>query len=176
MTPARLRAMMGRNGLDLIFVCDPVNSKYLSGFFHNGGDHDGAVGARPFVVLYFLDETMPPALLVPAVDVHLAMDSSWIADVRGYVAAERRIDLDVPLFDDVFSAAASVLADRGVKSATIGTERSQLSVSLAARLGGFLAWPPGRRHQPGDGPGAHGQDAGGAAPHPDRRGLHHEGA
>ena len=135
----RLRAMMERNRLDLLFITSPVNSEYLSGFFHNSGDHDGTVGARPFVVLYFLDEAKAPAMLVPAVDVHLAMDSSWIGDVRGYVAAERHIDLDVPLFDDVFSAAASVLAERGVKTATIGTEGSQLSVKLAARLDCFLA-------------------------------------
>ncbi|MGH6947110.1 MAG: aminopeptidase P family N-terminal domain-containing protein, partial [Kiloniellales bacterium] len=64
----RLRAMMERNGLDLLFIASPVNSKYLSGFFHNSGDHDGTVGARPFVVLYFLDEARAPALLVPAVD------------------------------------------------------------------------------------------------------------
>ena len=135
----RLRAMMERNRLDLLFIASPVNSKYLSGFFHNSGDHDATVGARPFVVLYFLDDAKAPAMLVPAVDLHLAMDSSWIVDVRGYVAAERRIDLDVPLFDDVFSAAASVLADRGVKTATIGTEGSQLPVSLGTRLDRFLA-------------------------------------
>jgi hypothetical protein len=63
---------MDRSRVDLLFICGVVNSKYLSGFFHNGGDHDGTVGARPFTVMYFRDETKPPALLVPAVDLHLA--------------------------------------------------------------------------------------------------------
>jgi Xaa-Pro dipeptidase len=135
----RLRAMMERHGLDLLFITSPVNSKYLTGFFHNGGDHDATVGARPFAVLYFLDHSKPPALLVPAVDVHLAVDSSWIEDVRGYVAAERRIDLDVPLYEDVFAAARAVLADRGVRRARIGTEAGQLAASSSKLLDDLLA-------------------------------------
>src|SRR5262245_41449429 len=88
----RLRTMMDRYDLDLLFICGVVNSKYLSGFFHNGGDHDGMVGARPFAVMYFRDEEKAAAMLVPAVDLHLAIDSSWIRDVRGYIAAEKSTD------------------------------------------------------------------------------------
>jgi Xaa-Pro aminopeptidase len=134
----RLRAMMDRNELELLFVCGVVNSKYLSGFFHNGGDHDGAVGGRPFAVMYFRDEARAPAMLVPAVDLHLAKDSAWISDIRGYVAAEKHIDLDAHLYDDAFAAAAAVLADRKVKKASVGIEGGQLSVALTKRLTDFF--------------------------------------
>jgi Xaa-Pro aminopeptidase len=134
----RLQAMMDRNGLDLLFVCGAVNSKYLSGFFHNGGDHDGTVGARPFTVMYFRDRAIEPALLVPAVDLHLARDSSWIKDVRGYVSAEKHVDLDVKLYEDLFAATTAVLADRKLKTISIGTEGGQLPVNFARRLEAFF--------------------------------------
>jgi Xaa-Pro aminopeptidase len=134
----RLRAMMDRDGLELLFICSVVNSKYLSGFFHNGGDHDGAVGARPFAVMYFRDEARAPAMLVPAVDLHLAKDSTWISDVRGYVAAEKHTDLDDNLYDDVFAAAAAVLVDRKAKKVSVGIEGGQLSVALTKRLTDFF--------------------------------------
>lgn len=134
----RLQAMMDRNRLDLLFVCGAVNSKYLSGFFHNGGDHDGTVGARPFTVMYFRDKAIEPALLVPAVDLHLAQDSSWIKDVRGYIAAEKHVDLNVELYEDLFAAATAVLADRKLKKISIGTEGSQLPVNFSKRLEAFF--------------------------------------
>jgi Xaa-Pro aminopeptidase len=135
----RLRAMMERKGVDLLFICGVVNSKYLSGFFHNGGDHDGTVGARPFTVMYFRDETKAPALLVPAVDLHLAKDSSWIADVRGYLAAELYTDLPDPIHADVFAAASAVLADRSAKVKSVGIEEGQLTISLVQKLKAFFA-------------------------------------
>src|SRR5436190_5375955 len=134
----RLLSMMDRHDLDLLFICGAVNSKYLSGFFHNGADHDGTVGARPFTVMYFRDEAIGPALLVPAVDLHLANDSSWITDVRGYVAAEKYIDLDVSLYDDVFAAASAVLHDRGLKTFSVGTEGGQLPANFMSRLAAFF--------------------------------------
>lgn len=135
----RLRSMMDRHDLDLLFVCGAVNSKYLSGFFHNGADHDGTVGARPFTVMYFRDEAIEPAFLVPAVDLHLARDSSWITDVRGYIAAEKYLDLDVSLYDDVFAAAAAVLHDRGLSKFSVGTEGGQLPANLVTRLAAVFA-------------------------------------
>jgi Xaa-Pro aminopeptidase len=134
----RLRAMMDRYDLDLLFICGVVNSKYLSGFFHNGGDHDGTVGARPFAVMYFRDEEKAPAMLVPAVDLHLAIDSSWITDVRGYIAAEKSTDLSKVLYDDVFAAAAAVLTERKAKKLSVGIESGQLSVGLLKRLTEFF--------------------------------------
>jgi Xaa-Pro aminopeptidase len=130
--------MIDRHEIDLLFICGAVNSKYLSGFFHNGADHDGTVGARPFTVMYFRDKALEPALLVPAVDLHLAKDSSWIKDVRGYVAAEKNIDLDDDLYEDIFAATAAVLADRGLKKYSVGTEGGQLSVNFAKQLETFF--------------------------------------
>jgi Xaa-Pro aminopeptidase len=121
-----------------LFICGAVNSKYLSGFFHNGADHDGTVGARPFTVMYFRDPELAPALLVPAVDLHLARDSSWIKDVRGFVAAEKYIDLPDSLYDDVFAAAAAVLKERGLKHFSVGTEGVQLTVDFSSRLSAFF--------------------------------------
>ena len=60
----RLRAMMERRGIDLLLLRGTVNSKYMSGFFHNGGDHDGTVGDRPFVVFYFLDPAKEAVMVV----------------------------------------------------------------------------------------------------------------
>jgi Xaa-Pro aminopeptidase len=134
----RLRSMIDRHELDVLFICGAVNSKYLSGFFHNGADHDGTVGARPFAVMYFRDPALAPALLVPSVDLHLARDSSWIRDVRGFVAAEKYIDLKDGLYDDVFAAAAAVLKERGLQKFSVGTEGAQLTVDFSKRLGAFF--------------------------------------
>jgi len=134
----RLDAMMEKVGVDLLFVCGAINSKYLSGFFHNGADHDGTVGARPFTVMYFRDPHIEPAMLVPAVDLHLAQDSSWIKDVRGYIAAEMHTDQSVPLYQDLFAAAAAVMSDRRLSKLSIGTEGEQLSVAFASKLISFF--------------------------------------
>ena len=134
----RLRAMMERKKLDLLILRGTVNSKYMSGFFHNGGDHDGTVGDRPFVVFYFLDPAKAAAMVVPGVDLHLAMTQSWIGDIRAYATAERYTDLDVPLYRDFFDAARAIFADRGVKGMTIGTEGDQLSVDFSMKLNAFL--------------------------------------
>lgn len=130
----RLRAMMLRRRIDAVLVLGATNSKYLSGFFHNGDDHDGAVGARPFAVFYFLDDSRPPVLLVPAVDARLARDSSWIDDVRAYVSAENRLTIDAPLYDTVFDGIAAVVRERGIARAAIGAELGQHSVALAEKL------------------------------------------
>ena len=134
----RLRAMMERKGVDLLLLRGTVNSKYLSGFFHNGGDHDGTVGDRPFAVFYFLDPAQEAVMVVPGVDLHLAMVSSWIKDIRAYATAERYTDLDVPLYADFFDAARAVFADRGLKKMSIGTEGDQLSVDFSRQLNTFL--------------------------------------
>ena len=39
--------MIDRHEIDLLFICGAVNSKYLSGFFHNGADHDNSRGTNP---------------------------------------------------------------------------------------------------------------------------------
>ena len=57
----RLRAMMERTGVDLVILRTNANSKYMSEFFHNGGN----LGYRPFVVFYFRDPARDPALIVP---------------------------------------------------------------------------------------------------------------
>ena len=66
----RLQAMMDRKGIDAVIVRGTENSKYISEFFHNGGN----LGYRPFTVFYFRDPARKPAFVVPAVDLHLAMD------------------------------------------------------------------------------------------------------
>ena len=81
---ARMRAMMDRKGLDLVIVRGVENSRYISEFFHNGGN----LGYRPFCVFYFRDPAKKPAFVVPAVDLHLAMTLTWIEDVRAYAMAE----------------------------------------------------------------------------------------
>ena len=46
-------------------------------------------------------------MVVPGVDLHLAMVSSWIKDIRAYATAERYTDLDIPLYANFFDAATS---------------------------------------------------------------------
>ena len=126
----RLRKAMEKAGVDAIVMRDNANSKYLSSFFHNGGN----LGYRPFVVFFFLDPAKAPALVVPAVDLHLAMDSSWIEDVRAYAMAEFFTDIDTTFHDDFFAAARSVIADRGMAAMTIGTEGDNLTQGYRRRL------------------------------------------
>jgi hypothetical protein len=126
----RLRKAMEKAGVDAIVMRDNANSKYLSSFFHNGGN----LGYRPFVVFFFLDPAKAPALVVPAVDLHLAMDSSWIEDVRAYAMAEFFTDIDTTFYDDFFAAARSVIADRGMAAMTIGTEGDNLTQGYRRRL------------------------------------------
>lgn len=61
----------------------------MTDFFHNGG----SLGYRPFCVFYFADPARAPALVVPAVDLHLAMTQTWIEDVRAYAMAEFFTDI-----------------------------------------------------------------------------------
>jgi Xaa-Pro aminopeptidase len=167
MTPAllnvpRLQAMMDRRGVDLLILRGVENSKYMSDFFHNGG----SLGYRPFTVFYFRDPVHAPALVVPAVDLHLAISQSWIGDVRAYAMAEFFTDLPGPFHDDFFAAAKAILAERGVRGMTIGTEGNQLT-------SGFR---PHRRCRARHGSGAHGEDAGGNPPPAPRDRHHHRRA
>jgi len=131
----RLQAMMDRRGIDAVILRGTENSKYISEFFHNGGN----LGYRPFTVFYFRDPARKPAFVVPAVDLHLAMTSTWIEDVRAYAMAEFFTDLDVHFHTDFFEAAQAILAERNVKGMTIGTEGENLTSGFRARLEDMLA-------------------------------------
>ncbi len=131
----RLQAMMDRRGLDLVIVRGTENSKYISEFFHNGAN----LGYRPFTVFYFRDPARKPAFVVPAVDLHLAMDATWIEDVRAYAMAEFFTDLDVHFYKDFFEAAKDILAERKVKELTIGTEGENLTTGFRQKLEELLA-------------------------------------
>ena len=131
----RLQAMMDRRGIDAVILRGTENSKYISEFFHNGGN----LGYRPFTVFYFRDPARKPAFVVPAVDLHLAMTSTWIEDVRAYAMAEFFTDLDVHFYQDFFAAAQAILGERNVKGMTIGTEGENLTSGFRARLEEMLA-------------------------------------
>ncbi|MCC6194262.1 MAG: aminopeptidase P family protein [Burkholderiales bacterium] len=131
----RLQAMMDRKNIDLVIVRGTENSKYLSEFFHNGGN----LGYRPFTVFYFRDPARKPAFVVPAVDLHLAIDSTWIEDVRAYAMAEFFTDLDVHFYKDFFEAAADILRERNVTGMTIGTEGENLTTGFRRKLEELLA-------------------------------------
>ena len=131
----RLQAMMDRKRLDAVILRGTENSKYISEFFHNGGN----LGYRPFTVFYFRDPTRKPAFVVPAVDLHLAIDSTWIEDVRAYAMAEFFTDLDVRFYRDFFEAAREILAERKVTGLTIGTEGDNLTTGFHQKLQELLA-------------------------------------
>ena len=135
MNEARLREVMDRGNIDLVILRTIENSIYVSEFFNNGGE----LGYRPFTVFYFRDPAKPPAFVVPAVDLHLATDSTWIEDVRGYAMAEFFTDLKVPFYKDFFSAAADILAERQVRDMTVGTEGDNLTAGFRRRLEELLA-------------------------------------
>jgi len=130
----RLQAMMDRKGIDAVIVRGTENSKYMSEFFHNGGN----LGYRPFTVFYFRDPARKPAFVVPAVDLHLAMDSTWIEDVRAYAMAEFFTDVDAHFYKDFFEAARDILNERNVKGLTIGTEGENLTTGFRQRLEAML--------------------------------------
>ncbi|MGG5822735.1 M24 family metallopeptidase [Falsiroseomonas sp. HW251] len=130
----RMRAMMEREGLDLVIVRGVENSKYVSEFFHNGGN----LGYRPFCAFYFRDPAKKPAFVVPAVDLHLAMTQTWIEDVRAYAMAEFFTDLEVHFYDDFFGAASAILQERGVKGMRVGTEGENLTSGFRQKLDTLL--------------------------------------
>ena len=127
---ARVREMMEREGIDLLILRTPENSKYVSEYFHGGGK----LGYRPFVVFYFLDPVKKPAMIVPAVDLHLAMEMTWIEDVRAYQMAELFTDVEAHFYEDFFAAARDVLNERGVKEMVVGTEGEELSSGYRAKM------------------------------------------
>ena len=131
----RLQRMMDDRRIDLVVLRNVENSKYVSDFSHSGGN----LGYRPFTVFYFRDPTRKPAFIVPAVDLHLAMDSTWIEDVRGYAMAEMFTDLNVHFYEDFFAAARDVLTDRKVHGLVVGTEGENLSAGFRQRLDELLA-------------------------------------
>jgi len=131
---ARLRAAMEREKVDLVILRGNENSKYVSEFFNNGG----TLAYRPFTVFFFRDPAIDAAFVVPAVDLHLAMDSTWIPDVRAYAMAEFFTDVDAVFYEDFFAAAKAVLADRRVRNMVVGTEGDNLPAGYKARMDGLL--------------------------------------
>lgn len=131
----RLQRMMDDRHVDLLILRTVENSKYVGDYSHDGG----TLGYRPFTVFYFRDPGRAPAMIVPAVDLHLAMDSTWIEDVRGYAMAEMFTDLDVHFYEDFFSAARDVLGERKVQHMTVGIEGENLSSGFRQRLEALLA-------------------------------------
>ena len=130
----RLREMMQKRGVDLVILRGVENSKYMTDFFHNGG----SLGYRPFCVFYFADPARKPALVVPAVDLHLAMTQTWIDDVRAYAMAEFFTDIDTHFYPDFFTAAADILAERKSRGLVVGTEGELLTSGFRAKLEGLL--------------------------------------
>eukprot|EP01037_Dinobryon_pediforme_P008855 gene8855-8946_t len=130
----RLRAMMAERGIDAVILRGVENSKYMTDFFHNGGN----LGYRPFCVFYFADPARAPALVVPAVDLHLAMTQTWIEDVRAYAMAEFFTDIDTHFYPDFFGAAQAILTERNVRGLTIGTEGELLTSGYRIRLDAML--------------------------------------
>jgi len=139
----RLHAMMDRRQVDVLIARGVENSKYLSGFFHNGAN----LGYRPFCVFYFRDPATPPAFIVPAVDLHLAMDSTWIGDVRAYAMAEFFTDVQTRFYEDFFEAATAVLGDRKLSSLRVGTEGDALTYGYREK---FYSWLEEAGHTPVD--------------------------
>jgi Xaa-Pro aminopeptidase len=131
----RLQQLMDNTGVDLTILRLNENSKYVSEFFNNGG----TLAYRPFTVFYFRDPAIDPAFVVPAVDLHLAMDSTWICDVRAYAMAELFTDIDTHFYEDFFAAAKAILSDRKVRGMVIGTEGDGLPAGYQARLNELLA-------------------------------------
>jgi Xaa-Pro aminopeptidase len=127
--------MMARRKVDALILRGTENSRYVSEFFHNGG----FLGYRPFCVFYFLDPAREPALIVPAIDCHLAMDFTWIDDVRGYAMAEFVTDLDVRFYDDFPTAAKEVIAERNMTGLTVGIESENLGSGFLTVLENLLA-------------------------------------
>ncbi len=132
---ARMRAMMERRGLDLVILRGLENSRYVSEFFHNGGN----LGYRPFCVFFFRDPGKAPAFVVPAVDLHLAMTLTWIEDVRAYAMAEFFTDIETHFYTDFAGAAKDILAERGVTGMVVGTEGDNLTSGFRTLLDGLLA-------------------------------------
>ncbi len=131
----RFRSMLERKGVDLAIIRGTENSKYISEFHHNGAN----LGYRPFAIFYFRDPVKAPAFAVPAVDLHLAIDSTWIEDVRAYVMAEFFTDVPAQFYPDFFSLARDVLKERQVKNMVVGIEAEILSTGFHQGLEELLA-------------------------------------
>jgi Xaa-Pro aminopeptidase len=131
---ARLQRLMDEARVDLAIIRGNENSKWISEFFNNGG----TLAYRPFTVFYFRDPAKAPAFIVPAVDLHLAADSTWISDVRAYAMAEFFTDVDTHFYADFFEAAKAILSERKVQRMVIGTEGESLPVGFSARLNQLL--------------------------------------
>jgi Xaa-Pro aminopeptidase len=132
---ARMREVMDRKGIDLAILRTVENSIYISEFFNNGGE----LGYRPFTVFYFRDSGRSPAFVVPAVDLHLARDSTWIEDVRAYAMAEFVTDVGRDFYPDFFAAAEAILGERKVRNMVVGTEGDNLTAGFRRRLDALLA-------------------------------------
>jgi Xaa-Pro dipeptidase len=131
---ARLRRYMDASGVDLAIIRGNENSKWISEFFNNGGN----LAYRPFTVFYFRDPRKDASFVVPAVDLHLAADSTWISDVRAYAMAEFFTDVDTHFYADFFDAAQAILTERKVKNMVVGTEGDSLPAGFKARLDRLL--------------------------------------
>ena len=117
----RLRALMERNGIDVLVAFKPENSFYLSGF-------NPIIYSHPIVAI--LPRDGEPALLVHVLRDDHAKASSHVADVRLYGHWSNKVTMG-PNWQDALRA---ILAERGVGAGRIGLEFDFIPVSRLREL------------------------------------------
>lgn len=90
----RIRGQMQTERLDAYLAYTPSNNRYCSGFISwFVGEHWRFHGGQ--LTLIPADPDIPPALILPEAEAHLARRSTGIEDVRGYEMWIETRDLDV---------------------------------------------------------------------------------
>src|SRR3954447_17709322 len=117
----RLRALMERDGIDVLVALKPENSFYLSGF-------NPIIYSHPVAAI--LPREGAPALLVHVLRDDHAKASSRIADVRLYGQWSNKVTMGPNWLD----ALRAILAERGVAGGRIGLELDFVSVSRFREL------------------------------------------
>ena len=129
----KAHALMESTGLDALVLAYTENVMYFSDFLRVNSNR---LKSRLYYIVFFADEHMPPAFLVPHQDYQDAKRTTWIDDVRA--TSEYPFGGRPDVAHDKERAVATIFRDRGLTTGTIGFENATLPVATYEHLAAAL--------------------------------------
>ncbi len=137
---AKAYTMMLEQDLDALVLAYTENVMYFSDFLRVRSNR---TKSRPSYVVFFRDEALVPAFLVPHQDYLDSREHTWIEDVRR--TSEYEVPGQTQIAHDRPALVARVIAERGLRAGRIGFEDQSLPFGsyqqLRANLSAFELVP-----------------------------------
>ncbi len=129
----KAHSLMREANLDALVLAYTENVMYFSDFLRVRSNH---LKSRLSYVVFFADEALEPAFLVPHQDYLESAAGTWITDVRR--TSEHRIPGVADIHHDRPGLVASVIKERGLTAGRIGFEEESLPFAVHQQLAGKL--------------------------------------